>query len=491
LTRVESEIDQLGVKFHAIELRQESCESFCEKTEASYDAFTKFCNQRLEEMAQEFREAVNQLIAHHASLMRGMRQDFGRELDAAKSLNEDVKKMETQAHKYCMDVKGDLQTQTKHFDSMHKQLVQEFEDSKGCRRKDRQTYEKEMDEVRRDMATHQEVVNSFHANLANLSRVLGLVLEGQRVTSALNVQDYVDRMGEHWLGRPEDAERRAQTATTADMLEKIRHRSPGQPDGDPGMLSMNHLVPIDPRQGLAKLGYVPGRISYGGSQYDRQDMLLVHNRLLTKARVAFQRESLPTSASMKDEAAGISTRDCTARSSRGMSSMLSVQPSAIGSTGGSNGFLKLSGRLKNNFGSLSDGFSEDGKSSSQRFSSTGSFKRPGSKEHRPGSGSTGQPQGTGSRGSRGTVFGTLGETEPPDHPDGHRPEGVGFLGPLDESLEEKSIDSPRDRGNGSNTSRKSGVRLPVIEGMGSGSGPGQPSTTEAATSGSMRCHTAR
>lgn len=396
--------------------------------------------------------------------MKSMRMDFHHELAAAKALRDEVTNIETQTHEYCRDIADDLQTEAKRFDSVHKQLTLDFDETKKRGKRERQAQESGMREVKRDMAIQQEVVSSFHASLAYLGRVLGLVLEGERVTSALHVQDYVDRLGERWLGRPEDLDRRAQPAYSAEMLEKMPRKFPGDVDHISGNPSMHKLVPIDPLKGLAKVGYVPGRISYGGSHFDRQDMLLLHNRLLFKAHLVFEKgpPKDPALASLKEMAAN---------------TMPTGQPSAIGGTGGSHGYSKLTGRPKKTFG---DGCSEDPSSTAastaasfyprQPLSTHGSRQRPGSQGHRPGS--TGQPQGTG---SRGTEHGTLGDTEPP--PDAYRPEG---LGPLEERE-----DRPTGRGS------KGRMILPVIESMGSSTAREQPSASDAAENGMKRCSTAR
>lgn len=458
LPQIEFEVEDLGRKQAQLGLRQDECESFCKKAQASYQDFTSICEGKLSDISEEFRESVNQLVAHHASLMKGVRVDFQHELAAAKSIRDEVTNLETKTHRYCQDIAHDLLNETKRLDSIHVQLTQELDDAKKHRKRERQGNETGFREVKRDMAIQQEVVSSFHGSLAYLSRVLGLVLEGERVTSALHVQDFVDRLGERWLGRPEDSDRRAQAAHTADMLEKMPRRFPGDTDCISGNPSMFKLVPLDPRQGLAKLGYVPGRISYGGSHYDRQDMLLLHSKLLQKAQTAFERgpPKDPALGPIKELASFMSTG----------------QPSAIGGTGGS---TRILGRPKKTFGdgSGADDFSEDPKSTAastgtRQLSTHGSRQRPGSQGHRPGS--TGQPQGTG---SRGAMFGSLGDTEPPPG-DGYRPEGLG-------SLAVELI------GRGS----KGSIRLPVIESLGSSTAREQPAATEAIQTGSLRCNTAR
>merc|ERR1719491_2228659 len=139
------------------------------------------------------------------------------------------------------------------------------------------------------MRIQQEVVGSFNSSLGYLSRIVGLVLEGERVTSALHLQDYVDRSGERWLGRPEDLDHQMQQPHTAEMLEKMPRRYPGDIDRISGNPSMHQLVAVDLQRGFAKMGYVPGRVAYGGVHYDRQDMLLLHNKLLQKAYAAYEK----------------------------------------------------------------------------------------------------------------------------------------------------------------------------------------------------------
>jgi len=231
-----------------------------------------------------------------------------------------------------------------------------------------------------------------------VSRILGLVLEGNRVTSAMLVQDYSDRQGERWLSLPEELSRRPEQPQLAHNLLKKQGSSGNALTFEKG--SGDSLVPIDWRKGLARGSYLPGQVAYQGLVYERRDMLALHHKLLDKAHAAFVKgpqEDASNSAAPPPN--------------------ISAQPGANGGKPGSAGFahnldLSVRGHEASRehllLASGEDKSREDAKlSSSMRKgppSPTGAtrlMQRPGSQ---------GQPQ---AKGSRGTMWGPLGETEPP------------------------------------------------------------------------------
>lgn len=470
LPQIQADVNSISETQSRLETRQENCEDFCKQSQKSYEAFTAHTELKLSDTNDEFKEGVNQLIAHHATMMQGIRREYSEELKAAQNTNRDVINFESMLRKYCTELADDLVSQSNRLDSIHKNLTQELEEVKSRRKKERQAYEAHVQETKHDMRIQQEVVGSFNGSLGYLSRIVGLVLESERVTSALHVQDYVDRSGERWLGRPEDLDHHAQQPHTAEMLEKVPRRYPGDIDRISGNPSMHQLVSVDPQRGFAKMAYVPGRVAYGGLHYDRQDMLLLQNKLLQKAYAAFEKGP---------------NKDASLRFLKEYAHHAG-QPSAVGGTGGSHGSSVR--MLKKTFGDGlgTNDFSEDPRSTAastgtQFHSSAAVYgKRPGCKEGRPGSkdqghrpGSTGQPQGTG---SRGTMFGALGETEPPldaDHPESHGQPGA------------------RGSGAGRSSMGSGTVRLPVIESIGSSTAREYHPTSEAAERSPRRLLTAR
>merc|ERR1712039_275354 len=151
---------------------------------------------------------------------------------------------------------------------------------------------------------------------------------------------------------------------------------------------MGDIVPIDWRKGLARCEHLPGGVCFGGTVYERRDILLLHHRLLEKAHGAFMRGpvgddsgSFPVAISRQPGANG--------GAEAGRSQSNTNTPSK------SNARRSHAGKV--------DEESEDLKpltTSSHHNSSRGS------RQH---SGSQGQPQ---AMGSRGTMSGPLTDATP-------------------------------------------------------------------------------
>jgi len=482
LPKIGTDVATLFRKVDDLEIRQITVEDVCKKAQASYAEFTVYIETKLREMNAEFKMSVNQLVAHHASLMKIIKKDFQIELTEAKNLRVDMETSKVNMTKYCHDLADDVIAGSKRLDVMHKNIVLEIEELRKRHKRDCQGHDVELKEMRRDMSAHLENVKCFESSLAYHSHVLGLVLESERVTSALHVQDYADRIAERWLGPPADLGRRAQPAYTAEMLEQLpRHEmNGGRCSGNP---SMHKLVPVDAFKGLAKLEYVPGSVQFGGCQYDRRDVLLLHHKLLHKAHAAFQK------GPPREVETFVAGFDIAPR-----------QPAANGGIPSSTHSRVPVSRAKQIAGDdYGFGFCSEDPKSTAASTATGTHRgstgsnRPGSQGQRPGS--QGQPQGTG---SRGTMFGSLGETEPPA--DSYWPEG---LNGIDEILTGQSRSEARlRRPEGPLDSIKGSFRLPAISGNDAPSGASlngsssvreQPSATEIGVSSATarKCQTAR
>lgn len=280
-------------------------------------------------------------------------------------------------------------------------------------------------------------------NVEFVSRIIGLVLEGSRITSAMFTQDFADRNGERWLSLPEELGRRPQPPQLAQSLHSLERRGRASAEA-----ASSELASIDWRRGLAKGNYLPGQVAYQGVVYDRKDMLMLHNKLLDKAHAAFANgPTRPAAEDITGIASSVDDDDA-------VHVAISEQPKANGGMSAGQGLTARGGGIH---AISADEDLEDPKlpanlrrSSNSRYSSN-----PGSRQQRPGS--QGQPQ---AQGSRGTMSGPLGETEPPPpRPPGTSPATVGATPPPGFSSDR----GPGSEGGGS--AYKDGnapLRLPAI-----------------------------
>jgi len=342
----------------------------------AHEEFHAHIKQKLLDMQDEFRRDTNRLAARHAVLMKEVRQAYSAELNAAKQANLDVTRFQESTEAFCKDIAESVARESRRLDALHREICQDMEEINKKRKKDRNAVDCDVSDVRRDIAEQQEMQQAIQASLEYFGRILGLVLEGERVASAISIQDFSDRKSQQWLALPSDAGREPPPSCPPELLEQ---RSLQCSDGRGP--AREEVIPIDWRKGLLKAGYIAGQVPYGGQLYDRRDMLLLHSKLLQKAHAAFERGPPGAMPSSATAAAG--------------------QPGANGGAAAGPAPAARPGKARRE--------SAEEAAEDPRLLCAG----PTASRQRPGS--QGQPQALGSRGSMG---GPLGDTVPPGQQSG-------------------------------------------------------------------------
>eukprot|EP00927_Polykrikos_kofoidii_P032270 TRINITY_DN27547_c0_g1_i1.p1 TRINITY_DN27547_c0_g1~~TRINITY_DN27547_c0_g1_i1.p1 ORF type:complete len:672 (-),score=142.71 TRINITY_DN27547_c0_g1_i1:285-2300(-) len=349
-------------------------------------AETKKSNEvQLEAIRQDFRFRANQLTAHHAEVMKGIRLDYSEEIAAVRRVRQEIADFQTKTDAQYDDLAKNSVAVSRRLDALHKELTSDIDEVVRRRKRERTTLDAEMKEHRREREAAREFGQMLRANVEFLGRIVRLVLEGERLTSAVLVQDFGDRRAERWLCMPADAGRRPQPFSVESLADEpsAAYRQSSDP------------IPLDIRKGLSYDYYAPGEIQFHGKSYQRRDLLLLHHKLLQKAEFAYDRGPWAEHSGI-----GAALAPGTAVAAAVAFDSPSVQPGANGgAAAGRNAEKgKLHGKL------LSDYFGQD----SEDASAAGRDTRDGLSRQRPGS--QGQPQAVG---SRGAMSGSLGETEPP------------------------------------------------------------------------------
>lgn len=376
----------------SIERRQAECADYCKSASQAFIDFEKFTENRLAIMKEEIKQEGNRLIGHHASLMKDIRNDYADEVAVFRKLRAEVSDFQINTDGFCREVAKMMEGESRRIDALHRELVADIDEIYKRRKKDRVTTDSEFKDVKKEIQSHQDVSHSISLSVEYLSRILALVLETCRMSNALGVQDFVDRCGEQWLSVTSDLGKGSEPPISPEELLVEQQKHPLRFRDSTWQTSCD-LVPIDWRKGLATGEYLPGKVNYCGSLFERRDLLMLHYKMLTKAHAAFQQGPQQRETN--------STYGATAPGATSPAEVsISAQPSGNGSASAGRG--RSPRRSGKSFGAV-DEDSEDPKPSPSKLD-RGSH---GSGRQRPGS--QGQPQ---AMGSRGTAFGHLGETEP-------------------------------------------------------------------------------
>lgn len=390
---------KLGKAARDIEILQEKAEKTTGEILDHKDIFEDFTKKNEADfklLRDDAKIRANQLTAHHAAIMGDIRNDYIEEINAARNIRKEVSDIQVKTIAFCDKLSKNSDSEAARIDSLSRELREDMEDLHRKRKKDRTNVDGELFELRRDQHSTRDFSQTLRVSVEYLGRIIGLVLEGEKLACAMSIQDYTDRKAERWMVLPDMNERPAQPPATAEQLTE-QHRQGVQVDEEDG-----RLHPVDWRKGLALDSYKPGPVAFRGVPYKRRELLLLHHKLLHKAHKAYsERWSTTDATAMRGNTANI--QDVAEYGSvRG-------QPCA---NGGMSAGRQVQASQSDKLWPLptkpaSVEFGDDDDDSRLKAHLAASRANAGSRQ-RPGS--QGQPS---AGGSRGTMHGSLGETEPP------------------------------------------------------------------------------
>lgn len=387
----------LSDKVETLDVKETGLENRLGQSETEFQDFTKEIQAKLRVMKEEFRQDTNRLIAHNATIMKDIRQDYIDEMMAVAKVRTEIMQFQTNIDTICRDIAEALEKETRRIDALHRELVEDIEEIQRRRKKDRISLEEGVQDARREVAMEQALSLETRGKLEFLSRIIGLMLEGERVVGALCMQDFADRGCERWLAPKSDMGRGPAPPQSAETLEQLLQRQNWRQDtGWNTLQSDGSMQLLDARKGFALGGYTPGRISFGGTLFDRQEILLMHHKLLQKAHGAFVAGPPGEAALALDGKRG--------RHSSVPASALPVSTAQFTVKGSVSAKEAPWGARDERDGTL------DEKTDNQKVQPLKQGSADGGSHSRGRPGSQDQPQALGSRGG---ALGPLGETEPP------------------------------------------------------------------------------
>eukprot|EP00747_Dinoflagellata_sp_TGD_P033691 gnl/TRDRNA2_/TRDRNA2_136785_c0_seq1.p1 gnl/TRDRNA2_/TRDRNA2_136785_c0~~gnl/TRDRNA2_/TRDRNA2_136785_c0_seq1.p1 ORF type:complete len:669 (+),score=133.65 gnl/TRDRNA2_/TRDRNA2_136785_c0_seq1:85-2091(+) len=408
LPELQKELTDNVSKTTKLDERQDQVTEQMRRTKEGVDNFQGKVEKDVAGLHEEFRTTCNKLTAHHASLMRDVRLDYAEEINLAKGMREKVLDFQSDIREYVGQMSDALTTESRRVDALHKALLGEMEELNKKRKKDRTVVDSELKLVRKDLGQQHDTNHVLHTEIEYVGRMVGLLLEAERAGSAMSIQDFADRKTVHFLALPDELTAAKpqvpQTALTLAHQRKLEGDAGHQPPND-------QVVQVNWRQGLAELSYRPGEVSFGGTKYDRRDLLLMQSKLLEKAHAVFK----------KGPARMLPPRNTAGAMNTSGAAITATQPTA---NGGASADEIAFDRQWSSLKSMDDpkppvrnlDRAADKADKSAALGGGWAGNRPVSQgRQRPGS--QGQPQ---AMGSRGTMECGLGETSPPGAPGGGR-----------------------------------------------------------------------
>ena len=260
--------------------RQEAFEKEFVQNRVEWQEYVKKQDVAVVEMRADFKKQCNHLVAHNSEIMKDIRRDYTEEIAYIQETRLGIARTLEELGRTLEDMEDKLAIERRRIDVIHSEICKEIEDLHRWRNTDRAFMEADIHQFRTSLQEEKDGQTHLRGQVDHMVRLMGLLLEGCRVASALSIQDFADRSHERWLCfRGEQMQ--AVEPWKASELEKHRHRRE-----DPRM-SEDPVTDLKGRGGLVRSAYKPGQVLFGGHHFDRQDLLILHGRLLAKAQQAY------------------------------------------------------------------------------------------------------------------------------------------------------------------------------------------------------------
>lgn len=265
--------------FQALGSRQDSCEERLQQCQDSCERLRIAVERVAGETKDQLRDASNLMAAHSASLLKEVRSSFKAELEHSQRLRTDVGAFMRDTQGAMVELQRNVQATSSQTEAVVKEVRIDLEEVNSKRKIDKLSLEAELKAFRQRIGGAFEHSEALLRGLEHIAGVLSVTLQGERISAALDIQDFNDRRKDNVVTHKFDkrlAEPFSQTGSAKDPKKFNRGSSWNgiQLDVDLTQLSITE--------------YTPSTVGYQGNIYDRQDIMLIREQLIHKAQEALQ-----------------------------------------------------------------------------------------------------------------------------------------------------------------------------------------------------------
>lgn len=268
-----------GLKKHkdildALGSRQDSCEEKLMTTQDISGNLQESVERVAEKTEHQLRDASNLMAAHSASLLKEVRGSLKEELGHSQRLRTDVMTFMRDTQTSMVELRCNLETTVSQTEAVAKEVRIDLEEVNSKRKIDKLSLEAELKAFRQRIGGAFEHSEALLRGLEHIAGVLSVALQSERISAALDFQDFTDRKKEPTVTCRAD---KMGTDSAFSTSKDTKRRSQYQ-----GM-----QLEVDLTQ-LQSSEYNPGTIGYQGNIYDRQDIMMIREQLIHKAQEALQ-----------------------------------------------------------------------------------------------------------------------------------------------------------------------------------------------------------
>lgn len=228
-----------------------------------------FLSDRVESCAAEakadFRQASNLMAAFSANLVREARTSFKEELEHSHKMQREVGDFVLQMKDSLGEHEARVQMLGGQLQAMMKEVRIDLEICDNKRKKDKQATEEQMRQLQSRVVSAFDASESMLKGLEHVTGVVSMSLQSERMSVALDLQDFVERKDTPFLSFRD---------SSRDKVRKLKTSGSKQ-----GGLDLDKLQSTT---------YQPQPISYQGASFERPQLLALREKLVHIAQEALQ-----------------------------------------------------------------------------------------------------------------------------------------------------------------------------------------------------------
>jgi len=220
------------------------------------------------EAKADFKQASNLMAAFSANLVREARHSFKDELKHAQQMQKEVDDFVKQTQSSIVESDAFVKSLSKQLEAMVREVRYDLDNYDGKRHRDKQQIEEQLHALQSRVVCAVDSSQSVLKGLEHISGVISMSLQSERMSVALDLQDFVERKDTPYIGIRESA---VETTRLRQMRSEKGLRQPG--------------VDVD---ALHRMPYTPLSVEYQGTAFERPQLLALREKLVHVAQEVLQ-----------------------------------------------------------------------------------------------------------------------------------------------------------------------------------------------------------
>eukprot|EP00929_Paragymnodinium_shiwhaense_P088210 TRINITY_DN4847_c0_g1_i1.p1 TRINITY_DN4847_c0_g1~~TRINITY_DN4847_c0_g1_i1.p1 ORF type:complete len:634 (+),score=215.69 TRINITY_DN4847_c0_g1_i1:92-1993(+) len=225
--------------------------------------------QRVTNMADdsqaELKRVSNLMAAFSANLLKESRANVLEDLKAATSLREDVSEFVRQSQDAIAQLDKAVVATGNQVEALLKEIRIDMDSLDVRRKRDKAELERDVADLGTKVSAATDTAGNTYKGLQHVSGVLGMSLQSERMSVALDLQDFIERKDTPYVG-----------VSTAEMDSEKRKTA----------AKKRYLAQGIAPENLVRLQYAPQALSFAGNAFERPQLLALREKLVHAAQEA-------------------------------------------------------------------------------------------------------------------------------------------------------------------------------------------------------------